>query len=211
MTERRSPASTTTASLAVLSTLVVMLAAIALAPAPAARAADAAREIKWADLVPPSPPRSKLAGRSMFALPPGGTFNIGGDGPNTGDGTPAPPPGPEARWMSAPAKRKTTAPPAVVATLDGQRVRIGGYVVPLDFDATSVKEFLLVPFVGACIHVPPPPANQIVYVKSDKGFDVKGTFDPVTVTGTLTTAGQFTGLAETGYTITAEMVEPRKP
>ena len=61
-------------------------------------------------------------------------------------------------------------PPRVVAELNGKRVRIGGYVVPLDFEATTIKEFLLVPFVGACIHVPPPPANQIVYVKADKGF-----------------------------------------
>ena len=44
--------------------------------------------------------------------------------------------------------------------------------MPLDFESTTVKEFLLVPFVGACIHVPPPPANQIIYVKSDKGFEI---------------------------------------
>ena len=55
-------------------------------------------------------------------------------------------------------------------SLDGKRVHIGGYVVPLDFEATTVKEFLLVPFVGACIHVPPPPANQIVYVKVEQGL-----------------------------------------
>ena len=93
--------------------------------------------------------------------------------------------------MSAPAK-SSGSPPAVVASLDGKRVQIGGYVVPLDFDATRVKEFLLVPFVGACIHVPPPPPNQIVYVKAEGGVDVKGTFDPVWVTGTLTvTAGVY--------------------
>ena len=97
----------------------------------------------------------------------------------------------------------------VVESLDGKRVHIGGYVVPLDFDATRVKEFLLVPFVGACIHVPPPPANQIVYVKAEQGFDVKGTFDPVWVTGTLTVTPAFTGLAEAGYSLDAEKVEPR--
>jgi len=99
------------------------------------------------------------------------------------------------------------APPAVVAELDGKRVEIGGYVVPLDFEATTVKEFLLVPFVGACIHVPPPPANQIIYVKATNGIDVDGSFEPVTVTGTIKTSPAFTGLADTGYTMEAESVE----
>ena len=86
--------------------------------------------------------------------------------------------------------------------LDGKHVRIGGYVVPLDFEATNVKEFLLVPFVGACIHVPPPPPNQIIYVKTAKGFDVAGSFDPVYVTGTIKTETAFTGIADAGYSIT---------
>ena len=98
-------------------------------------------------------------------------------------------------------------PPAVVPELDGQNVSIGGYVVPLDFDSTTVKEFLLVPFVGACIHVPPPPANQIIYVKADKGFEVGGVFDPVTVTGKIKTTVAFTGLADAGYTIEADNIE----
>ena len=102
-------------------------------------------------------------------------------------------------------------PAPVVTALDGKRVRIGGYVVSLDFDATRVKEFLLVPFVGACIHVPPPPANQIVYVKSEEGFEVSGMFEPVWVTGTLKVTTAFTGLAEAGYSLEAEKVEHRPP
>ena len=98
-------------------------------------------------------------------------------------------------------------PPRVVTEFNGKRVRIGGYVVPLDFEATTIKEFLLVPFVGACIHVPPPPANQIVYVKSEKGFQVAGQFDPVWVTGTLKTETAFTGLADAGYSIDADSVD----
>ena len=100
-------------------------------------------------------------------------------------------------------------PPRVVAELNGKRVRIGGYVVSLDFDATKVKEFLLVPFVGACIHVPPPPANQIVYVKSAEGFEVTGQFEPVWITGTLKVTSAFTGLAEAGYSLEADRVEHR--
>ncbi len=105
--------------------------------------------------------------------------------------------------------RQNAAPAPVVSTLDGERVLLGGYVVPLDFQATKVKEFLLVPFVGACIHVPPPPANQIVYVTTDQGFEVKGNFDPVYVTGKMSVSATFTGLAEAGYTIAAEKVELR--
>ena len=121
---------------------------------------------------------------------------------------PAPPPLPEGRWMSAPAR--SNAPPApVVQELSGKRVHIGGYVVPLSFEATRVTDFLLVPFVGACIHVPPPPANQIIYVKVDQGFDVKGTFDPVWVTGVLKVTPTFTGLADAGYSLEAEKVEAR--
>lgn len=126
------------------------------------------------------------------------------------EGETAPPPAGEGRWLSGGPPKASSTPPAVVQSLDGKRVRIGGYVVPLDFDATRVKEFLLVPFVGACIHVPPPPANQIIYVKSEKGFDVSGTFDPVYVTGKLATTAMFTGLAEAGYSLNAEAVDARK-
>ncbi len=111
--------------------------------------------------------------------------------------------------MSGGQRKQNATPAPVVQALDGKKVSIGGYVVPLDFDATEVKEFLLVPFVGACIHVPPPPANQIIYVKSAKGFGIKGMFDPVYVTGTLTTTVAFTGLAEAGYSLTADSIVAR--
>jgi hypothetical protein len=80
-----------------------------------------------------------------------------------------------------------------------------------DMPPRVVAEFngMLVPFVGACIHVPPPPANQIVYVKSEKGFQVAGQFDPVWVTGTLKTETAFTGLADAGYSIDADSVDAR--
>lgn len=158
-------------------------------------------ELKWDNLVPPAPPRppkSFLSGRPVDL----------GQVAGPDDGTAAPPPQPEGKWMSVPRQSSST-PAPVVASLDGKRVHIGGYVVPLDFEATRVTEFLLVPFVGACIHVPPPPANQIVYVKSARGFDVKGTFDPVWVTGTLKVTPAFTGLADAGYSLDAEKIEPR--
>jgi hypothetical protein len=169
----------------------------ALGPAAAAKAVEAAIELKWAQLIPPA-----------AATPPKPQKFFAGATPPTTEGDPPPTPIAEGKWMSF--KRHQPGgggPPMVVAELDSKRVRIGGYVVPLDFEATSIKEFLLVPFVGACIHVPPPPANQIIYVKIDRGFNIIGTFDPVTVTGTIRTETAFTGLADAGYSIDAEAVE----
>ena len=77
----------------------------------------------------------------------------------------------------------------VEPTLDGQRVKIPGYVLPLEMSGTKVTEFLLVPFVGACIHVPPPPANQMVFVRAGEGFESAGLFEPVWVEGRLSTQG----------------------
>jgi uncharacterized protein len=67
--------------------------------------------------------------------------------------------------------------------LDGELVRIPGYVLPLEFAGKQVTEFLLVPWVGACVHTPPPPSNQIVHVKTDKPIEVNAMFDAVWVTG----------------------------
>ena len=176
-----------------------LAAALALAGAPAI-ANEAPLDLRWDQLVPPAPVKLK-----PFFGPMTGPFDLGSV---PSDGQPPTPPKQEGRWLGEkPAASALPAP--VVAALDGKRVHIGGYVVPLDFDATSVKEFLLVPFVGACIHVPPPPANQIIYVKAATGFEVKGQFDPVYVTGKLTTTPASTGLADTGYSIDAEKVEAR--
>ena len=76
---------------------------------------------------------------------------------------------------------------ATNAALDNQLIRMPGYLLPLEFSGQQVTEFLLVPYVGACIHSPPPPPNQIVYVKSDKPVEVKTTFEAVWVTGRMST------------------------
>ena len=74
---------------------------------------------------------------------------------------------------------------AVVKELDGQDVRMPGYLLPLEITDGKVTEFLLVPYVGACIHVPPPPPNQIVHVKLDPedGLKSGNLIDPVWVIG----------------------------
>ena len=65
----------------------------------------------------------------------------------------------------------------------GRLVRLAGYVLPLEFSEAGVDEFLLVPYVGACIHVPPPPKNQIVYVRLDHTINADDLYRPVWVTG----------------------------
>jgi len=72
--------------------------------------------------------------------------------------------------------------------LNGKPVRIPGYLLPLEFDGDKVTEFLLVPYVGACIHTPPPPPNQIVHVKTEKAFTTDGgLYTPVWVNGLMKT------------------------
>ena len=78
---------------------------------------------------------------------------------------------------------------AVVPELDGQTVRIAGYLLPIEFSQDGMAdEFLLVPYVGACIHVPAPPANQIVYVKLSQSFKVEDLYTAVRLTGELKAA-----------------------
>jgi hypothetical protein len=74
---------------------------------------------------------------------------------------------------------------AVVTELDGKQIRMPGFALPLEYSDKKITEFLLVPWVGACIHTPPPPPNQIVYVKVDKGFETNGMFEPIWVSGEL--------------------------
>lgn len=98
----------------------------------------------------------------------------------------------------------------VIPELDGQRVKIPGFVVPLDFEGKGLREFLLVPYFGACIHVPPPPANQVVYVKTAKSHELGELYDPVWVTGTLRTQAHLNDVGNAGYTLEAVAIEPYK-
>jgi len=72
---------------------------------------------------------------------------------------------------------------ATNSALDGQLVRIPGYALPLEHIDTGVKELLLVPYVGACIHVPPPPANQTIYVTLEDAYIARTLYEPVWITG----------------------------
>lgn len=99
--------------------------------------------------------------------------------------------------------------------LNGQFIRMAGYLLPLEFQGTDVREFLLVPFIGACIHVPPPSPNQIVFVTVDEAFASEGLYAPVWIEGVLNTdAGTYdlsmydgTAPVDAGYTMAGAKVE----
>ena len=94
-----------------------------------------------------------------------------------------------------------------VPELAGQVVKLPGFVVPLDVAGDLVASFLLVPYFGACIHQPPPPPNQIVYVEFAEPVELTSMYDPVWVTGTLGLEGHFSNLAHAGYSMQGQAVE----
>lgn len=94
----------------------------------------------------------------------------------------------------------------VVETLNDQMVKLPGFVVPLDPDNEKMNDFLLVPYYGACIHVPPPPANQTVFVTGRQSkFRL---YDTVWVSGQLRIERSENELGDSGYSIQATKVEP---
>jgi hypothetical protein len=96
----------------------------------------------------------------------------------------------------------------VVEALNGAQIRLPGFAIPLETDGQSARQFLLVPYYGACIHVPPPPANQTVLVEAPGGASIQRVFDAVWVTGRLAVEPVKTDLAKAGYTLIATQVEP---
>lgn len=82
-------------------------------------------------------------------------------------------------------EQRRLAATAVNEALIGQEIRIPGYVLPLEVRNRKAVEFLLVPTVGACIHTPPPPANQLIHVVHPEGIEIKGLYDPVWVMGVM--------------------------
>jgi hypothetical protein len=101
------------------------------------------------------------------------------------------------RWNAAPVNKK----------INGRAIRIPGFVVPLDFEKTEIEEFLLVPYFGACIHVPPPPPNQIVYVKPKTPLKGISAMEVVWVYGKITLDRHESELGSAGYAIGADRVD----
>lgn len=87
--------------------------------------------------------------------------------------------------------------------LDNQDLRIPGFVVPLEGDAKKITAFLLVPYFGACIHVPPPPTNQVIYVSYPKGAPVDDLWDAIWVKGKMRTISSSHEMATASYSMEA--------
>lgn len=161
-----------------------LLAASPLLLSPFAARASEAREITWDDLIPEEH-RGVLFERLR---------ELGGLVDHTQPRTDTGFIQPEAR--------------AVTNEFNGQNIKLPGYVVPLDFEATGLDIFILAPFIGACIHVPPPPPNQLVLVTTDEPYVYKDLYDPIWASGIFAAVATGTGLAEIGYSMAALEIEP---
>lgn len=90
----------------------------------------------------------------------------------------------------------------VVPEMDGKAVRIPGFVVPIEFnEERAVTQFFLVPFFGACIHVPPPPPNQVIHVTSTEGFKERALYNPFWIYGVIKTTYTANDIASATYSM----------
>ena len=103
----------------------------------------------------------------------------------------------------------------VVGELDGAEIKLAGYLLPLQYTEKGETEFLLVPYVGACIHAPVPPPNQIVFVELNKPYKAEELYAPVWVTGVMRTKISTKALSyvdgsadiPVGYSLEAKLIE----
>lgn len=100
----------------------------------------------------------------------------------------------------------------VVEDLDQLIVRMPGYILPLDYATQGeASEFLLLPYHGACVHYPPPPPNQIVYLRSPEPIRFSSLWEPVWVEGRMELQRIDTDLAASAYSMTVRSVTPYQP
>jgi hypothetical protein len=165
-------------------------AALALVPFVPIASASNFREITWLDLVPKDwKPQEALDRKRAESLDDGSAL---------------------AQQMMKELRRILDTAPTVAA-LDGADIRMPGYVVPLEHGPDGLREFLLVPYFGACIHEPPPPANQIVHVVSAQPVPGFQTMSAVWVHGKLKTSRRENGgVGVSGYSMDLARMEPYK-
>ncbi|MGE7990962.1 DUF3299 domain-containing protein [Pseudomonas sp. NPDC089554] len=152
--------------------------------------ADEPRELDWPALIPEGAP----------VIPPQLTplHNLSQMGSSLSDALAA---------ESAPAAHQPALDAPVVKALDGQQVKLPGYIVPLEVSEEGrTTEFLLVPYYGACIHVPPPPPNQIVHIVSEMGVRVEDLYQPYWIEGRMQVKATRSELADAGYQMEAEKI-----
>ena len=158
-----------------------------LAPAGKDQAEQQYQEVSWDDLLPADwDPMKEIEGLDLDAL--------SDDDPRAEAAAQRL----KAMWNEAPTN------PAI----NGKAIRIPGFMVPLEYGKKQVTEFLLVPYFGACIHVPPPPANQIVHVIAAQPYETESYMDAVWVEGVIELAETETDMGDSGYRMKAHKVEP---
>ena len=97
---------------------------------------------------------------------------------------------------------------SVVSELNGESIRIPGFIVPLEFnDDQTITQFFLVPYFGACIHMPPPPPNQMIFVNYPKGLKLNALYDPFWISGVLKTSLQENDMATSAYAMDMQKFE----
>lgn len=152
--------------------------------APNLWAAAGPRELTWAEMIPPDAPKIAPQMTPLHDLSKMGTD-----------------------MESAPAVKQQQPDAPVVKALDGQQVKMPGFIVPLEVsDDGRTTDFLLVPYYGACIHVPPPPSNQIVHVTSQVGVKLDDLYQAFWVEGTLRVKRSDSELADAGYQMEADKI-----
>ncbi|MDA8585259.1 DUF3299 domain-containing protein [Rhodobacteraceae bacterium] len=152
--------------------------AMASAALPQAAFARTPTEITWEDLIPPGLPYAEIIGEGEMD---------------------------EANDIWRPiydANAKKLNP-----SLAGAFIKMPGFIIPIDLSTDGVTSFVLVPYVGACIHTPPPPPNQLVFVTTETPWPGDKLWDAVWVTGVMQHDIKSTEVAETGYALTAEDME----
>lgn len=156
----------------------LITSALASAALPRAALAKTPTEITWDDLIPPGVPYSEIV--------------AAGEMDETND-----------IWQPVFDENATKLNPV----LDGAYIKMPGYIIPIDQSTDGVTSFVLVPYVGACLHTPPPPANQLVFVTTNKPWPSDNLWEAVWVTGQMQHELQSTEVAETGYLLKAEEME----
>lgn len=165
-----------------------------------ARPADAVyRELEWADLIPADDLEALLNPPDYLdEIPEGSEEDWIADRLGRGMGAVGTS-GAESRYQQALTSAR------IKPEFDRQRVRIPGFVVPLEFDEDqTITSFFLVPWFGACIHLPPPPPNQIIYATFPEGMQVEFLYDPFYIEGELRTLRKENELGTAAYSITVE-------
>ena len=152
--------------------------ALASATVPQMALARTATEITWDDLIPPGVPYSEILAE--------GEMDARND-----------------IWRPIFDANATKLNPV----LDGAYIKMPGYIIPIDLSTKGVTSFVLVPYVGACLHTPPPPPNQLVFVTTQTPWPSEALWDAVWVTGLMKHEIQSTEVADTGYVLKADQME----